>query len=330
MTAILPHSAIDRPQDRTVPLIMDPMNVLERRIRARRDTSDDEVLSDSGDSHFGSTAPTQSSEAESLSNDAENQDSEEEQDSDIKSNSSGSSPLTHDPSTLSFGALARAQAILGKRKRSTEKNPGIDSAKRARATEPKYPLEQSDGIYEKTSAHLSRTSKHAPQAISSKHAVTRNRTVIDVPKVTPRDPRFDPLTGPVDNNRIKQNYDFLSTYRTSEISQLKSAIRASKNADEREKLQKALKRMENRRQADDAREREQKVVREHRKEEKAKVKEGKKPFYLKEGEIKKRALIERFEGMGEKKRERVMEKRRKKRAGKEKKMMPDRRRSIKG
>ena len=304
---------------------MDPLNLLRRRIRARRDTSDDELLSVSGDFQFGSTEPTQSSEAESLSNNAENEDAEEEQSSDIKSNSSGTSP-----STLSFGALARAQAVLGKRKRSTEEEPGVDSAKGARAKEPKYPLEESASIYGKASAHRSRTSKHAPQAISSKHAVSRNRTVIDVPKVTPRDPRFDPLTGPVDNNHIKQNYDFLSTYRTSEISQLKAAIRASKNVDEREKLQKALKRMESRRQAADAREREQKVIREHRKEEKAKVKEGKKPFYLKEGEIKKRALVERFEGMGEKKRERVIEKRRKKRAGKEKKLMPDRRRSMEG
>lgn len=72
------------------------------------------------------------------------------------------------------------------------------------------------------------------------------------------------------------------------------------------------------------------MVREHRKEEKERMKEGKKPFYLKEGEIKKRALVTRFEGMGEKKRERVLERRRRKKAGKEKKMIPERRRVVEG
>lgn len=83
--------------------------------------------------------------------------------------------------------------------------------------------------------------------------------------------------------------------------------------------------MESRKQAEEARERERVVVREHRKGETEKVKEGKRPFFLKEGEVRRRVLVGRFEGMGERRRERVVERRRKKMAGREKKLMPVRR-----
>ena len=147
-----------------------------------------------------------------------------------------------------------------------------------------------------------------------------------MPKVVARDPRFDPLTGPLDGNRVAQTYSFLSDYRSSEIAQLKSAIRSTKDVSAREKLQKALKRMESRRKAEELKEERQKVVREHRKEEKERVKEGKRPFYLKKAEQKTRVLEKRFEGMGPKKVDKVIAKRRKKQAGKEKKMLPQRRR----
>ena len=305
---------------------MAPLSLLQQRVRARKDSSDDEDNPESEASHLSGSAEADSSEAESADEDAAEDDLVSEQNSDIDSHSSSSSPpAADDPSTLSFGALARAQETLGKRKQPAEDQPSNHPIKRlARETE------RSREIYAKRASLPARPSKHAPQALSSKRAVTRHRSVIDVPKVAPRDPRFDPLTGPLDDNRVKQNYGFLSTYRTSEISQLKSAIRASKNPDEKEKLQKALRRMESRRQADEAKERQQKVIREHRKEEREKVREGKKPFFLKEGEIKKRALVARFEGMGEKKRERVVARRRKKMAGKERKGMPERRRRVEG
>ena len=67
------------------------------------------------------------------------------------------------------------------------------------------------------------------------------------------------------------------------------------------------------------------MIRQHRKEERDKVRGGKQPYFLKRGELKKRVEDKRFEGVGEKKKERIMEKRRKKQAGKEKKLLPERR-----
>jgi len=288
---------------------MPPSTVLHQRVRARKDISDDEAISQSE----ASSAETDHSDAQGTDKDASEDDSEDHHDSDTLSQSF--SPPADSPSTLSFGALARAQEALSKRKRPTDAQPPAHPHKR--------PLEASR-------SHHPRPSKHAPQALSSKHAVSRHRTVIDAPTPTPRDPRFDPLTGPLDSNRFTQNYSFLTSYRASEISALKSAIRAPKtSAEEKEKLQMALKRMESRRQAEEAREREREVVREHRKGERERVKEGKRPWFLKEGEVRKRVLVRRFEGMGERRRERVVERRRKKVAGREKKMMP-RRRGVEG
>ena len=305
---------------------MSAADILQQRVRAKKDGSDDEDISESeARSSVSSASETLSSEDEHSAGNrdpaqvarkhepAKHQSTSISSDSVLKSDSGDD-----EPSTLSFGALARAQESLGKRKRpSTEGNASTN--KRLRDTQSTQ------------TPRPSRPSKHAPQALSSKHAVTRHRSVISTPKIQARDPRFDPLTGPLDPNRIKQTYSFLKSYHEAEIAQLKSALRAPKlPAAEKEQLQSALKRMESRKQAEERKEAQQKVVREHRKAEKEKVKEGKKPFFLKKGELKKRMLEEKLDGLGERKRERVLEKRTKRKAQKEKRAMPERRGRAEG
>ena len=80
--------------------------------------------------------------------------------------------------------------------------------------------------------------------------------------------------------------------------------------------------MESKQQSQAVKDIQQEVIREHRRKEKDAVEKGKRPFYLKKGEQRKLALVKRFEGLGEKKVERVIEKRRKKKAAREKKGMP--------
>lgn len=84
--------------------------------------------------------------------------------------------------------------------------------------------------------------------------------------------------------------------------------------------------MESRKKSQQVKDQQQEVVRKHRKEEKAKVEQGKKPFYLKKTDQKQMALVKRFEGMKGKQVDKVIERRRKKQAGKEKKSMPEARR----
>jgi ribosomal RNA-processing protein 36 len=172
-----------------------------------------------------------------------------------------------------------------------------------------------------------RSSKHAPTSISSKRAVTRRRTVVPMAKSTVRDPRFDPLSGPVDYSAIAKKYSFLDTYRDTEIATLKKAMKNPKlPAHEKEALKRQVVSMESKMAFEKAKEREAKVIREHRKEEKKRVEEGKTPFYIKKSVVRENALKERFEGMKGRQRDKVIERRRKKLTAKERRGMPEERR----
>ena len=81
--------------------------------------------------------------------------------------------------------------------------------------------------------------------------------------------------------------------------------------------------MESQQKARENKEKLQEVAREHKKKEKELVKEGKQPFFLKKSEQKKIALVNRFENMKSKQRDKVIERRRKKVTAKERRNMPD-------
>jgi ribosomal RNA-processing protein 36 len=184
----------------------------------------------------------------------------------------------------------------------------------------------SDG--EESTTKKGRSSKHAPTSMSSKRAVTRRRTVVPLAKSKIRDPRFDPLTGPLVQTDIDKKYSFLNDYRTTEISALRTAIKNPKLPEhEKDGMKRQLLSMQSKQKAKEKEEAERKVLREHRKKEKDMIKQGKQPFYLKKSEQKKQALVERFTGMKAKERERVIERRRKKLSSREKRNMPDARRA---
>ncbi|KAF2772252.1 DUF947-domain-containing protein [Teratosphaeria nubilosa] len=264
-------------------------------------------------------------------------------------------------STVSFGALKQAQdALSRKRKRGSdthedqeeklealrkrlrvikERKPEKKQRKTGANDEPLAPrretvrvteddeeVEQysdSDSAPSEEGAATSRTSKHTPAAQSTRHQVSRKRQVIDVPKRVVRDPRFDALqhSSTLTNNADKV-YAFLTDYQKSEIAELKAALKKTKSDDEKELLKRKINSMENRLKAKDAKEREQKVLREHRKAERAKVEEGKTPFYLKKKDLKERALTEKFKSMKGKEREKLIERRKRKEGQKEKRKMP--------
>ena len=143
----------------------------------------------------------------------------------------------------------------------------------------------------------SRSSKHAPTELSSKKAVSRRREAVPVKRVEYRDPRFEPISGRVDEPKTKKNYSFLDEYRESEMTELRTAIRQTKDQDAKERLEQTLRRMESRKKTQEAKDQQQEVVRAHRTKEKELVRQGKKPFYLKRAEQKKLALVERFAGL---------------------------------
>lgn len=112
------------------------------------------------------------------------------------------------------------------------------------------------------------------------------------------------------------------------MKELKNAIKAAKDEDSKERLKKALISMESKKKAQIRKNKEQEILDKHRKEEKEAVKQGKKPFYLKKAERKKRVLLDQYGELKGKQLDRVIERRRKKIEGKDKKRMPFPRRGV--
>lgn len=232
-----------------------------------------------------------------------------------------------DANSISFGALAKAQGLLEKREDKFTNTTDALGRLRPQKSQNHHIIEGRERRGEQIDRQkLIRSSKHAPSEISSKKAVTRRREVIPTTKIGLRDPRFEPLSGPIDEARTQKNYSFLEAYQDSEIISLKSAISKSKDEDTTTELKIALLRMESRKKTQQAKSQRQEVLRTHREKEKELIKQGKKPFYLKKAEQKKRTLLDTFEGMNAKQIDRVIERRRKKKAGRERKGMPEGRR----
>jgi len=303
---------------------------LQRRVRARTDAEDEETS-------FSSSNEDSATEEELLEDDEgsetrnvrtsflhsvkhkclfdmqEASDSEEEEE------------VSAPASSISFGALAKAQSSLSnsssnsrkKSKSSTTHDDGWSNGES---------LERKAG--KKDTRDFSRTSKHAPQELSSKKAVSRRREVVPITKRQVRDPRFESASGMVNEQKIAKNYEFLEGYRDDEIKELKQAIKTTKDETAKERLKRELLSMESRKKTKERKDREMEVLQKHRREEKELVRQGKQPFYLKKSEQKERLLREQFDGLKGKGLDRVIERRRKKIEGKEKKKLPWQRREV--
>lgn len=228
-----------------------------------------------------------------------------------------------DVSSVSFGALARAQASLLPAGPKSKKSSQPDDAapdrppRHVRSTgEPK--------------PRLKRTSKHAPQEQSSKRPVSRRREVVPDTRRKARDPRFDSLgSGRLDEAKFRKTYAFLDEYRDSEMAELRAQIKKAKAPLRKEELKRQLMSMESRKKAEQQKLAKAQLLQEHRQKEKELVAQGKKPFYLKKSEQKKSLLMDRFSGMNEKQVNKAIEKKRKKVAAKERRELDHLQRATK-
>ncbi|KAI1805461.1 DUF947-domain-containing protein [Daldinia bambusicola] len=300
-----------------------PLSSLQRRVRARRDEPEDIPSEPSDQSQGEESSEDEGSEEPSDEdvNGAESQLSSEEDESEDEDEVEDPSAVV---SQISFGALAKAQASLPNIRRKKgrkgqgdeeEEQDGEDNSKRHKDS-------RSESKAKSLAPH--RANKHAPTEQSSKRQVTRRREVVSSHKPVARDPRFSAAVQgrPIDEERLRRAYGFLDEYRDSEMAQLRAAAKKTKDAAAKEELKRALASMEGKKKAQQAREAERRVLEEHRRREKELVKQGKKPFYLKRSEQKKQLLVDRFAGLKGKQVDRVIERRRKKLASKERREMP--------
>jgi ribosomal RNA-processing protein 36 len=134
----------------------------------------------------------------------------------------------------------------------------------------------------------------------------------------------------IEEIRARKAYSFLDDYQQDELNQLRAAAKKEKDPQAKEKLERAVMSMESRLKAQKRKDRERELLDEHRKKEKELVKQGKQPFYLKKSEQKKKLLLDQFAGMKKGQVDHAIERRRKKVAGKEKKLLPWARRTAEG
>lgn len=337
---------------------MAPGKLLNRNIRPSRVQPDDEddydMPEDGASGSDAQSATGFDEESEDQNDDAEGQDDDDDDEEE--------GPVDGQLEHVSFGALKQAQdALSRKRKRNEETNPEQDEKlekirERLREIKKRKASEQPESKPKKNSSKNSNTkdahsdandgrdsdsdsdsapeevgatSKHAPMARSSKYQVSRKRQVVEVPKMKSRDPRFDAMQQRnAHTGNVEKAYGFLQEYQADEIAQLKTAMKETNDPFQKDILKRKIGSMENRIKAKAAKEREQEVLRRHRKEERQKVESGKNPYYLKKSELKEQALVEKYKNMKGKDREKAIDKKRKKESQKEIKRMPDARRMV--
>ncbi|ORZ34215.1 ribosomal RNA processing protein 36 [Catenaria anguillulae PL171] len=171
---------------------------------------------------------------------------------------------------------------------------------------------------------------YRPMEMTSKRPVSRFREAVKVQKMERRDPRFDNLSGHFNQGLFDKAYGFVYDLRSQEIHQLKQQLAKEKDPHQAQQLMRTIQAMENRERARKEAKVKQRIKRDWRKQELDKVKEGKKPFFLKQSEQKKLYLINKLKGRTDRELDKVAEKKRKRDAGKDWKWMPKRRRTGDG
>ncbi|KAL0944104.1 rRNA processing protein [Colletotrichum truncatum] len=287
---------------------------LQRRVRPRKE-EEPEI-----DENLSSEPEEMDVEGDELSEGEEDEDNMDDGDDDQESDASPPQKKPAiDISSVSFGALAKAQASMSASSRRRKRGAAAEDSQEGSDSD-SGPEEVGNVRKPKSAADVAkRTSKHAPTEMSSKKPVSRKREVIAVPKMEVRDPRFDPLSGPVDEAKAKKAYAFLDKYRADEMKELRGEIKKTKDPVKKEEMKRLLLSMESKIKARERKEREQELITEHKRREKELVKQGKQPFYLKKSEQKKRLLMDQFAGMKKRQVDRTIERKRKKVVARERK-----------
>jgi ribosomal RNA-processing protein 36 len=175
-----------------------------------------------------------------------------------------------------------------------------------------------------------RSRKDCPRELSFRRPVPVGRTrCLGISEgsreghVQPFDPRFESHCGSVNEEHVDRNFSFVDSIRDKERAEAKKLLEADPSNDVLRTNVRSMEADESRRRALTRR----KTIRsELMAEEKEKVKLGKKPFFVKESAIRERELESKFVGLkaagGVKK---FIEKRRKRLASKDRKLLPHRR-----
>ncbi|DBA72635.1 hypothetical protein WJX79_007607 [Trebouxia sp. C0005] len=169
-----------------------------------------------------------------------------------------------------------------------------------------------------------RENKNRPIEQSSKRPVPRHRQVVELRNSESRDPRFENLSGKFSTDQFRKQYAFVYDEELPEEKRnLKSQMQKTKDPEAKQQLQTQLARIEQQIKEEQTRRQQQTALKSHKAEERAAVKQGKKPFFLKRSEAKRQELVAKYKhlkasgGL-----EKVVQKRRRKNAMKDHRYVP--------
>lgn len=235
--------------------------------------------------------------------------------------------------SISFGALNKAQQKI---RSSSTRNSKSTSSHNQHDSDSENELffesdSDSDGPPQESSSSKNsskKRSKHAPTEASSKRPVSRIRQIpgLESTKTSSlyTDIRFDAAYGKADLAKARRDYAFLDEYRQQEIKRMEEILRDKKlgnylSEQELDEIRMDLQSLKSRMDTLKNRDLENKILSEFKQKQLENFKVGKQnnPYFLKRSEKRKILQKAKFDSMKPKQREKVMERKRKKRLGKE-------------
>ncbi|QLG71161.1 hypothetical protein HG535_0B01990 [Zygotorulaspora mrakii] len=240
--------------------------------------------------------------------------------------------------TLTFGSLKKADTMLLESEKDERKKSIPQKDYKEKSFEPNSEESESesnsdegdffedDQIRNSSSKRSTKKGKHAPKEHSSKKRVPKIRDIpgLDIPKNRNsnlyQDIRFDKSTGEPQNDvATRKNYKFLDEYRSKEIKELESLLKDKKflskvSTFEVQEMNEQLKSMKSKLQTLQNKELERQIIQDY---ERDINKDNKNKFHLKKNDRRKVIQKWKFDHMKSQQREKVMERKRKKRLGKE-------------
>lgn len=165
--------------------------------------------------------------------------------------------------------------------------------------------------------------KKGPLEMSAKKPVPFLRQVISVRKKVRRDPRFDDLSGEYKPEIFMKTYSFLDSIKKQEKEMIQKQLKKCRNVEQKEKLQQLLNRMTQQEQAQQKQQKLRERELSWKRQQRELAKQGKKPFFLKKSEMKKLELAEKYAELKRSgKLESFLNKKRKRNAIKDKRRLP--------
>lgn len=233
-----------------------------------------------------------------------------------------------DFSSLSFGALSSAHSkLVAEEQEKSKKNRKTKKAIHNSESDDDF-FQESTGKSRKSEEKSKKKHKHAPAEASSKKPVSRIREIegLHNPKTSTlySDVRFDAALGKADWNRIRKDYAFLDEYRQEEINEMRQRLRdpvqsRKMSGYERQEIEANIKSLQSRLDTLKNRDLSNKILADHKKGQREKMRKGEQvnPYFLKKSEQRKLIQKNKFDTMKASQREKVMERKRKRRLGRE-------------